>query len=72
MSSIALPGPSRYDHDLKARHRAALRALVETRARCAQAEHRLRHELAELAWQAMLAFLAGGTLTVLGLRLAGF
>lgn len=72
MSSIALPGPSRHDPDLRARHRAALLALAETRARCEQAERRLRHEVAEFAWPAVLAFLAGGTLTVLTLRLAGF
>ena len=72
MPSIALPGPSRHDHDLRARHRATLRALAETRARCARAEHRLHAALAELAWPAVLAFLAGGTLMVLTLRLAGF
>jgi hypothetical protein len=71
-SSIALAAPSRNDHDLRARHRAALMALAESRARCAQAERRLRHEVAELAWPAVLAFLAGGTLMVLTLRLAGF
>ncbi|MGE3290381.1 MAG: hypothetical protein AB7I59_07300 [Geminicoccaceae bacterium] len=71
-SSIALPGSSRPDHDLHAQHRAALEALAETRARCEWAERRLRHGLAELAWPAVLAFLAGGTLMVLTLRLAGF
>ena len=72
MPSIALPGPSRHDRDLVARHHAALRALAQTRARCERAERRLRRDLAELAWPAMLAFLAGGTLMVLTLRLAGF
>ena len=71
-SSIALPEPSRHDHDLRVRHRAALRALAETRARCERAERRLRREVAEFAWPAVLAFLAGGTLMVLTLRLAGF
>jgi hypothetical protein len=71
-TSIAFPGRSHPEHDLQAQHRAALQALAETRARCEQAEHRLRRELAELAWPAVLAFLAGGTLTVLTLRLAGF
>ncbi len=72
MHSIALPGTARQDHDLAARHRATLRALAQTRARCERAERRLRTDLAELAWPAVLAFLAGGTLMVLTLRLAGF
>lgn len=71
-TSIAFPGRPRPGHDLKARHRAALMALAEARARSERAERRLRHDLAELAWPAVLAFLAGGTLMVLTLRLAGF
>lgn len=70
-TNIAFPGRYQSDSDLKVRHHAALLALAETRERCEQAEHRLRHELAELAWPAVLAFLAGGTLMVLTLRLAG-
>ena len=72
MHSLTLPGRCRPDPDLAARHREALRALAATRARCERAERHLRTDLAELAWPAVLAFLAGGTLMVLTLRLAGF
>jgi hypothetical protein len=71
-SSIALPGPFRPDHDLRSQHRAAVQALADTRARCERAERRLHRDMAELAWPAVLAFLAGGMLMVLTLRLAGF
>jgi len=71
MHSLTLPGRCRTDQDLASRHREALRALAAARARCERAERRLRADLAELAWPAVLAFLAGGTLMVLTLRLAG-
>jgi len=71
-NSIALAASSQNHRELRAKHREALLALAETRARCEQAERRLQYDLAELAWPAVLAFLAGGTLMVLTLRLAGF
>jgi CO/xanthine dehydrogenase FAD-binding subunit len=71
-NSIALAASSHTDRELRDKHRAALLALAETRVRCEQAERRLQHGVAELAWPAVLAFLAGGTLMVLTLRLAGF
>lgn len=70
-NTLALSATSLSDPDLRLRHHAALVALAETRARCDRAERRLRHDLTELAWPAVLAFLAGGTLMVLTLRLAG-
>jgi hypothetical protein len=76
----AVPATARPPHarralgpdDLQRRHRAALCALAETRARAERAERRLRCRLAELTWPAALSGLAGGIAVILGMRLAGF
>ena len=66
-----MPRTIRVDDELQRCYRTTLRSLAEARARADRAERRLRSRLAELTWPAALAGLAGGTVTVLALRLAG-